>query len=239
MTKLLKEIRNSWFGVFVVLCGMIGVWICVYSITTVYVERYVAKEQVVYNVLIEGVKHSEYRAVKWIGSGVIINSDGLILTAGHCVKDADYIKVTLNDGRSFKVTSYYESQTSDVGLIKIDANDLPAVEFGDSDDLKKGMHVYNIGASEGIWDNDIIHGKVWKNDFKRLAFNKILEVDTEYIFCNYGAYPGDSGGGLYYKNLMVGIVAMGGDGLSWSVPTIEINKVLRKYGKQKMLISLD
>jgi len=230
-----KLIKNS-----LVATMMVGAIFATYITTTLCVERHVAKEQITYNVLIEGVEYSGYQiSQQWIGSGVIIDPNGLILTAGHCVKDANYIKVTLNDGRSFKTSVYYESQVSDVGLIKIPAKGLPAVKFGDSNDLKKGMHVYNIGNSLGIWDNDIIYGKVWKNNFRRLVFNKVLGVDTSYIFCNYSVHQGDSGGGLYYKNLMVGIVVLGGRGVSWSVPTTEINKVLRKYKMQKVLIPLN
>src|SRR5271166_382807 len=68
-----------------------------------------------------------------VGSGVIVTKDGYILTNNHVVDNADEVKVTLLDGRSFTAKVIGRDPKSDVAVVKIEAKDLPAITFADSD----------------------------------------------------------------------------------------------------------
>jgi serine protease Do len=81
-----------------------------------------------------------------MGSGVVVSSDGLIMTNAHVVKNADEIKVTLSDARSFNAKVKGVDPESDIAVIKIDATGLPAAKFGDSDKLRVGEIVVAIGS---------------------------------------------------------------------------------------------
>ncbi|MBL7130635.1 MAG: Do family serine endopeptidase [Candidatus Omnitrophica bacterium] len=86
----------------------------------------------------------EYKQ-RGLGSGVIIDKEGYILTNEHVVGDADKLTVTLSDGREFKAQIKGTDSRSDLAIIKINAKNLPAVELGDSDEVKIGQWVLAIG----------------------------------------------------------------------------------------------
>ncbi|RMD75213.1 MAG: serine protease, partial [Bacteroidetes bacterium] len=70
------------------------------------------------------------------GSGVIISEDGYIVTNNHVVAEADDIEVTLHDNRTFKATVVGTDPSTDIAVIRIKADDLPALPFGDSDKVR-------------------------------------------------------------------------------------------------------
>lgn len=79
------------------------------------------------------------------GSGVIISSDGYIVTNNHVVEGAGNIDVTLNDKREYKAVLIGTDPSTDLALIKIEAGDLPFIAFGNSDDVKIGEWVLAVG----------------------------------------------------------------------------------------------
>ena len=79
------------------------------------------------------------------GSGVIISTDGYIITNNHVIEGADSISVTLNDKRTFNGKVIGGDASTDIALIKIDADDLQPIPFGDSDNLKIGEWVLAVG----------------------------------------------------------------------------------------------
>jgi serine protease Do len=79
------------------------------------------------------------------GSGIIISEDGYILTNNHVVENAKQVTVTLHDKRVFEATVIGSDPLTDLGVIKIDAKNLPAAYFGDSDKIKVGQWVMAIG----------------------------------------------------------------------------------------------
>ncbi|EJW94464.1 HtrA protein [gut metagenome] len=79
------------------------------------------------------------------GSGVILTSDGYIVTNNHVVKNADELTVKLNDNREFKGRIIGTDEQTDLALIKIEAKDLPAITVGNSENLKLGEWVLAIG----------------------------------------------------------------------------------------------
>ncbi len=92
---------------------------------------------------------TEKRTEKAGGSGVIVRSDGYILTNNHVVNGADRVTVKLTDGRTF-TGKVIADPTSDLALVKIDAKDLPAAQFADSDKVKVGQWVVAIGNPFGF-----------------------------------------------------------------------------------------
>jgi serine protease Do len=80
------------------------------------------------------------------GSGIIVSSAGHILTPLFVVKDADVIKVTLNDNRSFRAKPAGSDPYTGLAIIKIDANNLPTAKFGDSDKVRPGQMVLSVGS---------------------------------------------------------------------------------------------
>jgi len=91
---------------------------------------------------------------KWkeqsLGSGVIISPDGYIITNNHVVEQADEIRVTLFDKRSFKAKVIGSDNKTDVAIVKIDADNLYAAQWGDSDKLQVGEFVLAIGNPYGL-----------------------------------------------------------------------------------------
>ena len=79
------------------------------------------------------------------GSGVIISEDGYIVTNNHVVNNATKLRVTLHDGRAFDAKVIGTDPATDVALIKIDAESLPTLPFGSSDELRLGEWVLAIG----------------------------------------------------------------------------------------------
>jgi serine protease Do len=84
-----------------------------------------------------------------LGSGVIIDKDGYILTNEHVIRDADKITVTLTDGREFEGKVRGKDERSDLAVIKIEADSLPSVRLGDSDKARIGQWVIAIGNPFG------------------------------------------------------------------------------------------
>ena len=95
------------------------------------------------------------------GTGFIVSSDGLILTNRHVVSDktASYTVVT-NDEKEYEAKVMAIDPTNDVALVKIEANDLPTVGLGDSNDLKTGQTVIAIGYALGEYHNTVTKGVV-------------------------------------------------------------------------------
>jgi serine protease Do len=87
---------------------------------------------------------------KGAGSGWIINKNGLIVTNNHVVEGASNIMVTLEDGRAFSSDSVHTDPVADLAIIQIDAQDLPALQVGDSSTLQAGEWVVAIGNSLGM-----------------------------------------------------------------------------------------
>ncbi len=84
------------------------------------------------------------------GSGWIINKDGLIITNNHVVEGARNITVTLEDGRTYPAKSVHTDPVADLAIVKINAQNLPALKFGDSSRLQVGEWVVAIGNSLGM-----------------------------------------------------------------------------------------
>jgi S1-C subfamily serine protease len=94
-------------------------------------------------------EESQQREQQGSGSGVIIRPDGYIVTNNHVVANATKIQVTLNNNKTYDARVIGTDPATDVALIKIEEQGLPAIQFGDSDKLRLGEWVLAIGSPLG------------------------------------------------------------------------------------------
>jgi serine protease Do len=172
---------------------------------------------------------------KSLGSGFIISADGYILTNAHVVDGADEVVVKLADKRDFKARVIGADKRTDVALIKIDAQGLPAVRLGDPGRLRVGEWVVAIGSPFGF-ENTVTAGIVSAKGRSLPQENFVPFIQTD-VAIN----PGNSGGPLFNMNgEVVGINSQiysrtgGFMGLSFSIPidvAMEVQAQLRAHGK--------
>lgn len=130
-------------------------------------------------------------------SGVIIRKDGYILTNTHVVENADRIQVRLRDGRRFQAKIRGVDPISDVAVIKIDADDLPAVRFADSAKTRVGEFAIAIGAPYKL-DYSVTFGHVSAKSRSNVvpAYEGGWAMDQDFIQTDANINPGNSGGPL-------------------------------------------
>ena len=92
-----------------------------------------------------GERDSKPREVRGFGSGVIISPDGYIITNNHVIENAESVDVSLNDNRVFTAEVVGRDPSTDIALLKVKAENLPFVKYGDSDKLKLGEWVLAVG----------------------------------------------------------------------------------------------
>jgi len=129
------------------------------------------------------------------GSGVIISEEGYIVTNNHVVEYADIIKVSLADKRTFNATKIGTDPSTDLALLKIEANDLTAANFSNSDDVKVGEWVAAIGNPFSYLESTVTAGIVSAKgrDIDIIKNDKSIE---EFIQTDAAINPGNSGGAL-------------------------------------------
>ncbi len=170
-----------------------------------------------------------------LGSGFIVSKDGYILTNYHVVDGADEIVVRMNDRREFIAQVIGKDERSDIALIKIEAEDLPAVNIGDSKDLKVGEWVLAIGSPFGF-DHSVTAGIVSAKGRNLPSENYVPFIQTD-VAIN----PGNSGGPLFnLEGEVVGINSQiysrsgGFMGLSFAIPievAMEVADQLKTQGR--------
>jgi serine protease Do len=170
-----------------------------------------------------------------LGSGFIISEDGYILTNNHVVDEADQILVRMNDRREFVAKLIGKDERSDIALIKIDAEDLPVVEIGDSQLLRVGDWVLAIGSPFGF-DHSVTAGIVSAKGRNLPSENYVPFIQTD-VSIN----PGNSGGPLFnLDGKVVGINSQiysrsgGFMGLSFAIPiemAIDVAEQLKNRGR--------
>ena len=174
------------------------------------------------------------------GSGVIISSDGYIVSNNHVVDGADELRITLNDGTQYAATVVGTDPSTDIALLKIDAKDLNFLNFGDSDDLKLGEWVLAVGNPYGLTSTvtaGIISAK--GRSLGILGRESQLGVES-FIQTDAAVNPGNSGGALMTTDgRLIGINTVIKSptgtfaGYSFAVPSSIARKVvgdIREYG---------
>jgi serine protease Do len=175
------------------------------------------------------------RPASGTGSGFIIESDGYIITNAHVVFQAETVVVKLADKREFNAEVVGIDRRTDVALLKIKANNLPKVTFGNSELIKVGQWVAAIGSPFGL-ENTMTVGII-------SAINRALPQENfvPFIQTDVAINPGNSGGPLFdTKGHVIGINSQiysktgGSMGLSFAIPidvAINVAEQLKTDGK--------
>ena len=138
-----------------------------------------------------------------MGSGVIISTDGYIVTNNHVIDGADILEVTLNDKRSFNAKVIGTDPSTDLALLKIEAKDLPIITFGDSDKLKVGEWVLAVGNPFQLTSTvtaGIVSAKARSlGIISSNSKNHTMGLES-FIQTDAAVNPGNSGGALVNTN---------------------------------------
>ncbi len=148
------------------------------------------------------------------GSGIIYREDGYVITNQHVIDGASEIEVVLNDGRVFNARVLGEDSRSDLAVLKIEADNLKAAKFGDSDNVKVGEIAVAIGTPAG----EEFSGSVTAGIIS--ALNRSINIGEKkfnLIQTDAAINPGNSGGALVNKNGEV----IGINSIKLSSPDIE------------------
>ena len=180
----------------------------------------ITTEQVVYS---QWSWYGQNQVESGAGSGVIISSDGYILTCAHVVSGASNITVTIGD-TDYPATVVGEDDTSDVAVIKIDADGLTPATIGSSDDLAVGEDVLAVGNPLGELGGTVTSGII-------SALNRSVTIQgtsstntMSLIQMDASVSPGNSGGGLFNMNgELIGLVnakssSSDAEGLGFAIP---------------------
>lgn len=173
------------------------------------------------------------------GSGVIISSDGYIVTNNHVVNGATDISVTLNNRRNYKAKVIGTDPNTDLALIKIDGKDLPVMNIGNSDEVKLGQWVMAIGYPLNL-DVTVTQGIVSAKS-RNIGINTQAAAPVEsFIQTDAAVNPGSSGGALVNTNgelvaINSAIASPTGSfaGYAYAIPSNLMKKVIgdiMKYG---------
>ena len=187
----------------------------------------ITTEQVVYS---QWSWYGQSQVESGAGSGVIISSDGYILTCDHVVSGASNITVTIGD-KDYTATVVGEDSTSDIAVIKVDADGLTPAIVGDSDKLAVGDNVLAVGNPLGELGGTVTSGIVSALN-RSVSIQSSSSVNTmSLIQMDASVSPGNSGGGLFNMNgELIGIVnakssSSDAEGLGFAIPINDAIKV--------------
>jgi len=169
-----------------------------------------------------------------LGSGFILSADGFVLTNSHVVEGADKVFVRLTDRREFEAEVIGADPRSDIAVLKIDAENLPTVRLGKSDNAKVGEWVLAIGSPYGF-DHSVTAGIISAIDRSLPNDNYVPFIQTD-VAIN----PGNSGGPLFnLKGEVIGVNSQiysrtgGFMGLSFAIPidmALDVAEQLKENG---------
>ena len=190
----------------------------------------ITTEQVVYS---QWSWYGQNQVDSGAGCGVIISSDGYILTCAHVVDGASTITVTIDD-KDYTATLVGEDTTSDIAVIKIDADGLTPATVGNSDSLKVGQSVMAVGNPLGELGGTVTGGMISALN-RSVTIQGSSSVNTmSLIQMDASVSPGNSGGGLFNMNgELVGIVnakssSSDAEGLGFAIPINDAIKVAQE-----------
>lgn len=177
------------------------------------------------------------------GSGVIISTDGYIITNNHVIENADEIEISTNENKTYNARLIGTDPVTDIALLKIEATGLPVIPFGDSDKLKVGEWVLAVGNPFNLTSTvtaGIVSAKGRGNVFPGGRENEQQMKIESFIQTDAAVNPGNSGGALVNtKGELIGIntaiFSQTGSytGYSFAVPITIASKIaadLKQYG---------
>lgn len=176
------------------------------------------------------------REVRSLGSGVIIRPEGYIITNHHVIQGARQITVKLWDDTEYEATVVGQDPLTDLAVIKVEGDDLPAAQFGDSDRLEVGEWVIAVGSPLGLAQT-VTAGIVSAKGRKNIG----IQGYEDFIQTDAAINPGNSGGALVnLEGLVVGINTAiasqsgGYDGICFATPSAvaaEVAEKLIRHGR--------
>jgi Do/DeqQ family serine protease len=188
------------------------------------------------------------REANGYGSGVIISNDGYIITNNHVVENAESVEVTLNDKRTFAAKVIGRDPGSDIALLKIKADNLPFIKYGDSEQLRLGEWVLAVGNPFNL--TSTVTAGIVSAKGRSLGLNEGNYKIESFIQTDAALNMGNSGGALVNtKGLLVGITSAimspngAYSGNSFAIPVTIVKKViddLREFGEvQRAIIGVN
>jgi serine protease Do len=192
-----------------------------------------------------GDRGSTNREVKGLGSGYIISPDGYIVTNDHVAGNATEVKVTLTDGRTFEAKVVGTDMASDICLLKIDGENLPHIEPGNSDDIIIGEWVIALGNPFGLFELNekptVTVGVVSASGMNLEPINEryylnMIQTDAAINGGNSGGPLVNSLGEIIGMNTLIFTAggSSGSIGLGFAIPINKIISIvdeLKEYGK--------
>ena len=176
------------------------------------------------------------RIERSLGSGVIVDESGLIVTNYHVIANAGAIRVQLADGRIANPQVVGVDPDTDLAVLKIDMANLPVITFGQSDQLRVGDVVLAIGDPLGL-SQTVTHGIVSATARGQLGittFEDFIQTDAPINFGNSGGALVDSSGALVGINTAIVAKSLGVEGIGFAIPVDMVRGVLQdiiKYGR--------
>lgn len=172
----------------------------------------------------------QFEVEQGVGSGVIFTADGYIVTNNHVIAGAREIIVSLPDGKSYKGKLIGADEPTDIAVVKIDAHDLPAAAFGNSDDIVVGEPAIAIGNPMGLeFQGSVTVGVI-------SALNRTLDIAGDrrlkLVQTDAAISPGNSGGALVNADGMViainsaKVAANGVEGMGFAIPINTVREVV-------------
>lgn len=172
-------------------------------------------------------RSSQRQVQRGTGSGFIVSSDGRILTNAHVVDGATNVNVTLKDGRRLQGQVIGKDDVTDVAVIKIDANNLPTVPIGNSDNLRPGEWAIAIGNPLGL-DNTVTTGIISATG-RSSSDVGVPDKRVAFIQTDAAINPGNSGGPLLnQRGEVIGMntaIIQGTQGLGFAIPINTANRI--------------
>lgn len=171
-----------------------------------------------------------------IGTGFIVDSNGLVITNSHVVDNsgAEY-SVVLKDGSTYEVDKIHKDSYSDIAILEITARGLPTVEFGDSESLKVGQRAIAIGNALGRFDNTVTVGVVSGIAREVQASSGFGQAKTyeNVIQTDAALNPGNSGGPLLNSSgQVIGVnvaTTMGAENIGFAIPVNVVKPILSSF----------
>ena len=194
-----------------------------------------------------GLRRQEPQLATGYGSGVILSEDGFIVTNNHVIERAQKIKVILNDKQEYDARLIGADPSTDLALVKIEAENLPYLTYGDSDNLKLGEWVLAVGNPFNL--TSTVTAGIVSARARNLGINPEEYSIESFIQTDAAVNPGNSGGALVNQqgNLVginTAIASRKGSyaGYSFAVPVSIVKKVvedLKEYGQvQRALLGV-
>jgi serine protease DegQ len=205
------------------------------SVVNIYTSKEVRQrrplmDDPVFRRFFPGLGEPETRRANSLGSGVIVSSEGYVLTNNHVIEEADDIQIVLSDGWRLHAIVRGSDPESDLAVLKTDVTDLPAITFGKLDSVQVGDTVLAIGSPFGF-GNTVTHGIVSALGRNHLGINRFedfIQTDAAVNPGNSGGALVDSAGNLIGINSAIFSQSGGSQGIGFAIPVSLAKSVLEQ-----------